>query len=161
TKPAGKGSGLGLSMVYGFVRQSGGHIRIQSAPGAGTTVRPYLPRANGNPAPLAARANAIGARGHAPILLVDDGALVRRYVAALAALQAGTQVELLLTDVVMPGGLDGAQLAERARALRPGLRVLFTSGYAENALVHKGRLDPGVQLLSKPYRRQQLAAKVR
>jgi PAS domain S-box-containing protein len=179
TKPAGKGSGLGLSMVYGFVRQSGGHIRIQSAPGAGTTVRLYLPRANGNPAPLAARDNQGDARGHEQILLVEDDALVRNYVesqlralgypviacengvAALAALQAGTQVELLLTDVVMPGGLDGAQLAERARALRPGLRVLFTSGYAENALVHKGRLDPGVQLLSKPYRRQQLAAKVR
>lgn len=179
TKPAGKGSGLGLSMVYGFVRQSGGHIRIASSPGTGTTVRLYLPRADGGAMPVSVRANPVIQPGQERILLVEDDPMVRSYVEtqlrslgydvlacshgseALERLATDMPVDLLLTDVVMPGHIDGAELARQARALRPGIRVLFTSGYAENAIVHQGRLDPGVHLLSKPYRRQQLAAKVR
>jgi signal transduction histidine kinase/ActR/RegA family two-component response regulator len=180
TKDVGKGSGLGLSMVYGFVKQSRGHVRIYSESGQGTTVRLYLPRADGEAqagAPAAAPAEAD--RGSGRILLVEDDALVRENAAellrslgydvvpaangpeALAVLEKGEAFDLLLTDVVMPGGLNGRELAERAHALRPGLLVLYTSGYTENAIVHHGRLDRGVELLAKPYRRQDLAAKVR
>ena len=184
TKDVGKGSGLGLSMIYGFVKQSKGHVRIYSEPGLGTTVRLYLPRAvaedgAGAPVPAHAAADAAAERGSGRILLVEDDALVRENSAAqltslgyavvavgsapeaLAVLEKDAAFDLLFTDIVMPGGMNGRALAERALKLRPGLPVLYTSGYTENAIVHHGRLDRGVELLAKPYRRQDLAAKVR
>jgi len=179
TKEQGKGTGLGLAMVYGFARQSGGHVTIYSEIGHGTTVKIYLPRAA--PGPTAAT----GASEHGNleggseiILLVEDDELVRQsarghltalgYVVieaqdgyrALAALEAGRPVDLMFTDVVMPV-MSGRQLAERALEIRPGLKVLYTSGYAEDAIVHHGRLDAGVQFLGKPYRRAELARRVR
>lgn len=180
TKPAGKGTGLGLSMVYGFVKQSGGHIKIYSEEGEGTTVRIYLPQAEGESGGKAVEPppDALG-RGHEIILLVEDDELVRTHVEnllkalgyvvltaptgaeALKVLQKDTAIDLLFTDVIMPGGLNGRQLAEAALALRPGLKVLYTSGYTENAIVHHGHLDQGVHLLSKPFRRGDLALKVR
>jgi signal transduction histidine kinase/ActR/RegA family two-component response regulator len=180
TKDVGKGSGLGLSMVYGFVKQSRGHVRIYSEPGHGTTVKLYIPRADGDEAADAAAASAADAAlGSGRILLVEDDELVRENAAeqlrslgyevvaagsgreALAVLEKGEAFDLLFTDVVMPGGMNGRELAERALLLRPGLPVLYTSGYTENAIVHHGRLDRGVDLLAKPYRRQDLAAMVR
>ena len=179
TKPVGKGSGLGLSMVFGFVKQSQGHVKIYSEPGQGTTVRLYLPRATNGDAPGADEEPTAHNEGQEKILLVEDDDLVRDHVAkqlrdlgyrviacsngadALQALRATADVDLLFTDVVMPGGMNGRELAEAARALRPDLPVLFTSGYTENAIVHHGRLDPGVHLLAKPYRRRDLAAKLR
>ncbi len=179
TKDVGKGSGLGLSMVYGFVKQSRGHVRIYSEPGHGTTVKLYLPRADSDEAAGAEAASTVDApRGSGRILLVEDDELVRENAAeqlrslgydvvaagsgreALAVLENGEAFDLLFTDVVMPGGMNGRELAERALLLRPGLPVLYTSGYTENAIVHHGRLDRGVDLLAKPYRRQDLAAKV-
>lgn len=180
TKPMGKGSGLGLSMVYGFVKQSGGHAKIYSEPGEGTTIKLYFPRAGEGSADVyeAARPQAASG-GHEHILVVEDDDLVRGHViglleglgyrvtsvgsgpAAIAAIEEHSSIDLLFTDVVLPGGMNGRQLAEAAQELRPTLKVLFTSGYTENAIVHHGRLDRGVQLLGKPYRRQELAAKVR
>jgi nitrogen-specific signal transduction histidine kinase len=181
TKEVGKGSGLGLSMVYGFVKQSGGHVKAYSETGHGTTIKIYLPRADGAASTSQAREPLREAlpRGHELILAVEDDAAVRTQVelqlrnlgyrvvaapdgrTALEALQAHPDVGLLFTDVIMPGGMNGRDLAAQAARLRPGLKVLFTSGYAENAIVHQGRLDPGVHLLNKPYRRQDLAKKVR
>ncbi|MEX2200756.1 MAG: ATP-binding protein [Dongiaceae bacterium] len=180
TKEVGKGSGLGLSMVYGFVKQSNGHVRIYSEAGQGSTVKLYLPRARAEDERRdAAPANAVTAGGRERILLVEDDELVRDHVArqlsslgydvvtardgseAIDVLKRGDHFDLLFTDVVMPGGIGGRQLAEAAQKLRPDLPVLFTSGYTENAIVHNGRLDPGVHLLQKPYRRQDLATKVR
>jgi CheY-like chemotaxis protein len=167
-------------MVYGFVKQSRGHVRIYSELGHGTTVKLYIPRADGDEAADAAAASAADAAlGSGRILLVEDDELVRENAAeqlrslgyevvaagigreALAVLEKGEAFDLLFTDVVMPGGMNGRELAERALLLRPGLPVLYTSGYTENAIVHHGRLDRGVDLLAKPYRRQDLAAKVR
>ncbi|MFW5681017.1 MAG: PAS domain S-box protein, partial [Pseudomonadota bacterium] len=180
TKGVGKGSGLGLPMVYGFVKQSGGHARIYSEPGEGTCVKLYFPRAGADAAETAARkvpAGAVGGREH--VLVVEDEPLVRRHVTtqlqqlgyrvteagngpeALARLGEIDHVDLLLTDVVMPGGLNGRQLAEAAIAERPHLKVLYTSGYTQDAIVHHGRLDAGVHFLPKPFHRQDLAAKVR
>ena len=180
TKPVGKGSGLGLSMVYGFVKQSGGHIKIYSESGEGTTIRMYFPRANTpGQAWASPAAPSLALVGTEHILVVEDDELVRSHVvsqlaglgyrvteassgpAALHILSQGTDIDLLFTDVVMPGGVNGRQLAEQAMALCPGLKVLYTSGYTENAIVHHGRLDRGVHLLTKPYRRHELAAKVR
>ncbi len=178
TRPAGEGSGLGLAQVYGFVRQSGGHIKIYSEVGQGTTVRLYLPRSLQEVVPAVTRPASLAVTGTETVLLVDDDEVVRAVVAsmlqdlgytvmaaasageALAVLEQGAVVDLLFTDVVMPG-MGGRQLAERAVKLHPSLRVLFTSGYAENAIVHNGSLDPGVELLSKPYDRERLAAKIR
>ena len=180
TKAVGKGSGLGLSMVYGFVKQSGGHIKLYSEVGEGTTARLYLPRATADD-PEAVYPTDVDepAPGEEHVLVVEDDALVREHVSslleglgyrvtraengheALAAIDAHDDIALLFTDVVMPGGMDGRRLADEARRRRPALRVLYTSGYTENAIVHHGRLDAGVQLLSKPYRRTELAAKVR
>jgi PAS domain S-box-containing protein len=181
TKDVGKGSGLGLSMIYGFVRQSGGHVRIYSEPGEGTTVKIYLPRAGGD-APAAdvgrrSLADTAG-RGETIMLVEDDDAMRGVAVdmlrdlgyrmrqagsgaAALALIGTADDIDLLITDVMLPGGIGGRQLADRARALRPGLRVLYMSGYTENAIVHQGRLDDGVELLEKPFRRADLAVKVR
>jgi nitrogen-specific signal transduction histidine kinase len=180
TKEVGKGSGLGLSMVYGFVTQSRGHVRIDSEEGKGTIARLYFPRVRAvvKPAEVPPESpHAAGGREH--ILIVEDDDLVREHVVgqllglgyrvthassgqqALDLLPRMHDVALLFTDVVMPGGMSGRDLAREVRALRPGLKVLFTSGYNEDAIVHNGRLDPGVQLLSKPYRRKALAEKVR
>jgi CheY-like chemotaxis protein len=180
TKAVGKGSGLGLSMVYGFVKQSGGHVKIYSEPGKGTTVRMYLPRADAGedadgPAPDGAAEAASGRRGL--ILVVEDDPAVLRYVErALRALGYETDValngayaaallerrayDLLLTDVVLPGEMTGRKLADMAARVRPGMPVLFMSGYTENAIVHHGRLDPGVELISKPFTREQLAKRL-
>jgi CheY-like chemotaxis protein len=180
TKEKGKGTGLGLAMTYGFVKQSGGHVSIASQPGQGTTVRLYLPRAA-----EAAALRGDGAGKGAPsvggietILLVEDDELVRRYAQAqlaalgyrvlhaedgqqaLRLLQGGEPVDLLFTDVVMPG-MSGRELARQALAQRPRLRVLYTSGYTEDAIVRDGRLEAGVHLLAKPYRRDELARSIR
>jgi len=178
TKGEGKGSGLGLSMVYGFVKQSGGHIKIYAEPGLGTAIKLYFPRARQGATPAAIeteRGTVVGGGEH--VLVVEDEPLVRAHVeslllgyrvttaangpAAMAVLERRADIDLLFTDVVMPGGMNGRELAEAAARLRPGLEVLFTSGYTENAIVHHGRLDPGVQLLSKPYRRRDLARRLR
>lgn len=180
TKELGKGSGLGLSMVFGFVKQSGGHIRVYSEPGEGTSVKMYFPRCRTKQEHIVAdRAGPQITGGTETILVVEDDGAVREYVIAqleglgYTVLQASTgaeaseilnrtsEIDLLFTDVVMPGGMGGRDLAETARTIRPDIKILFTSGYTENSIVHNGRLDPGIKLLSKPYRRDQLAAKVR
>ncbi len=179
TKPPGEGTGLGLPQVYGFVKQSGGHLKIYSEIGEGTTIKLYLPRGLGQETAQPTRATALAVTGTETVLLVDDDEIVRATVAsmledlgytvllapsgaeALAILEKGVKIDLLFTDVVMPGAVSGRHLAERAVEIVPGLKVLFTSGYTENAIVHNGRLDPGVELLSKPYGRDHLAAKIR
>jgi signal transduction histidine kinase len=182
TKEVGKGTGLGLSQVYGFVRQTGGHIRIYSEVGIGTTVKIYLPRAADDlpSAPQEAARPTMAARGGGEtILLVEDHDDLRSFSAgvltdlgykvlaaadgqeALGLLDTNPAVGLLFTDVVLPGGLDGRRLAEEAQARRPGLKVLYTTGYTRNAIVHNGRLDPGVDLISKPFTSEALALKVR
>jgi CheY-like chemotaxis protein len=178
TKEKGHGTGLGLSMVYGFVKQSNGHITLYSEPGVGTTVKMYLPR-SAHAVGLAAELETRLSGGNELILLVEDDELVRTYSAdqlrslgyrvltaengheALAILGAQDDIDLLFTDIVMPGGMNGRELADAARTLHPGLKVLYTSGYTENAIVHHGRLDPGVQLLSKPYGRQEISRRIR
>ena len=180
TKATGKGSGLGLSMAFGFVKQSGGHIRVYSEVGEGTSIKVYFPRSPVGQDPIVTvRAERRVTGGTETVLVVEDDDPVREYVSAQLqglgyhVLQASTgpeamdiltrtpEIDLLFTDVVMPGGMGGRELADAARKARPDLKVLFTSGYTENAIVHDGRLDPGVVLLSKPYRREQLAAKIR
>jgi len=180
TKDIGKGTGLGLSMVYGFVKQSGGHIKIYSEEGHGTTVRLYLPRSVEKSAVATESAPAERLpRGSEIVLVVEDDELVRNYVVAqvrslgyrtLAADGAGqaldilrgdAEIDLLFTDVIMPGLMNGPRLVAEALKLRPQLGVLYTSGYTENAIVHHGRLDPGVLLLAKPYRKPQLARMIR
>ncbi|MDQ8755807.1 PAS domain-containing protein [Sphingosinicella sp. LHD-64] len=182
TKEVGKGTGLGLSMVYGFVKQSGGHLKIYSEEKQGTTVRIYLPRLAGNAAVEEERLDAPVPEGsrEETILVCEDDDDVRAYtVEALRELgyrvleahdgpsalrllerQEG-RVDLLFTDVVLPGGMTGAVLAKEARVLRPDLRVLFTTGYARNAIVHHGRLDAGVELITKPFAYADLAARIR
>jgi len=179
TKPEGEGTGLGLSMAYGFVKQSGGHIRLYSEDGEGTTVRVYLPRSTGM-AVEPARSKASGLKhGNETILVVEDDAKVRETVVdllsglgyavlkannaeqALAVVESGVHIDMLFTDVVMPGALRSPEMVRRAVQKLPALKVLYTSGYTQNAIVHGGRLDPGVELLSKPYSRQQLAFKIR
>ncbi|WP_168217548.1 ATP-binding protein [Paracoccus liaowanqingii] len=180
TKTVGKGSGLGLSMVYGFVKQSGGHIRVYSEEGEGTSFKLYFPRSfslrNADADPHAAGSVL---RGQETILVVEDDHLVRENVTsqlkflgyrvyeassgaeAIKITEHNQDIDLLFTDVVMPGGMSGRELAEIVTVLLPKIAVLFTSGYTENSIVHNGRLDPGVELLSKPYRREQLANKIR
>jgi signal transduction histidine kinase/FixJ family two-component response regulator len=179
TKPEGQGTGLGLSMAYGFVKQSGGHIAIYSEPGEGSTIRIYLPRSHAAEHAVALCTGPDAAGGSETILVVEDDAAVRLAVSdmlaglgytvltagdaqsALDMLERGAAPDLLFTDVVMPGTLHSPELARHARRLLPAIGVLFTSGYTQNAIVHAGRLDAGVELLSKPYRRSELAAKVR
>jgi CheY-like chemotaxis protein len=178
TKEVGKGSGLGLSMVYGFVKQSDGHIKIYSEQDHGTTIRLYLPPARGS-AEAAKSAAASLSGGSETILVVEDDSMVRNFViaqlhalgyktiaaadsrAALAHVANGAPFDLLFTDVIMPGGMTGRQLADEVAKRRPGMKVLYTSGYTDNAIVHHGRLDEGVLLLTKPYRKAQLAQMVR
>lgn len=182
TKDVGRGTGLGLSQIYGFIKQSGGHAKIYSEVGQGTTVKLYLPRL------LSAAADAeapsvvepLSSRGRREVILVvEDEAGVRNFVvemlreldydvveagdgnAALAAVESRPDIDLLFTDVGLPGGLNGRQLANEARQRLPKLKVLFTTGYARNAIVHQGRLDPGVELISKPFSYAALAARVR
>ena len=168
----GKGSGLGLSMVFGFTKQSGGHIKIYSEPGEGSSVKMYFPSVKEGKQ----RNNELiydvpiqGGIEH--ILIAEDDDLVIKNLErqllslgyrvtavmsgpdALKVLQSHNDIDLLLTDIIMPGGLNGRELADRARDTLPSLNVLFTSGYTDNAIVHHGRLDPGVELLSKPYTR--------
>jgi PAS domain S-box-containing protein len=181
TKDVGKGSGLGLSMIYGFVKQSGGHVKIYSELGEGTVVKLYLPRA-----PEDAQSDALGRaepleppRGREVVLLVEDDDMVRSHVKtqlqdlgysvieanggqdAIAAFARAPRIDLLFTDIVMPGGVNGRKLADQLRETAPDLKVLFMSGYTENAIVHHGRLDAGVFLLNKPFRKQDLARKIR
>jgi CheY-like chemotaxis protein len=180
TKPLGEGTGLGLSQVFGFVKQSGGHIKLYSEVGQGTTVKIYLPRATiaadcdeADEGPSESRGEASEA-----ILVVEDDDDVRLYSteslrelgftvleandapSALRILEHHPEIMLLFTDVGLPG-VNGRELVDRAQRIRPGLRVLFTTGYARNAIVHQGRLDPGVELLPKPFSRAQLGARVR
>jgi PAS domain S-box-containing protein len=178
TKPT-TGTGLGLSQVYGFVKQSGGHIKIYSEPGEGTTMHMYLPRSYaGAPAEDESAGEPARAEGTETILVVEDDAQVRTFVcdtlaelnyrvlraedaeSALRLLEQSPDVDLLLTDVVLPGR-NGKQLSDEAEKLRPGIRVLFMTGYSRNAIMHQGRLDPGVQLIQKPVTQTALAAKVR
>ena len=184
TKGAGRGTGLGLSTVYGFVKQSNGHTEIESEPGTGTTLRIFLPAAaagetgdiqGAESPPLDAAARGAGET----ILVAEDDAGERGYVvdalrelgysvmeaddaaAALAIItQADLRIDLLLTDVVMPG-MNGRALADRARVVMPNIRVLFMTGYSQDAIVHQGRLDPDIELLEKPFRRETLAVRVR
>jgi PAS domain S-box-containing protein len=181
TKEPGQGTGLGLSQVYGFVKQSGGHIKIYSEPGQGTTIKMYFPRMTRIDEPLMEEAEHLTAEAEAneTVLIVEDDVDVRTYLAeTLRALKyrvvtaSGAQnalmilvqdnhrIDLMLTDVVMPG-LSGRELARRAQALRPGLPVLYMTGYSRNAVVHQSRLDEGVELLQKPISQQQLASRVR
>jgi PAS domain S-box-containing protein len=183
TKEKGRGTGLGLSMVYGFTKQSGGHVAIYSEVGVGTVVKLYLPAIDpavaGAPQagrPAAPAAGTLRGRGQT-VLLVEDDRLVRAHASRLLdalgyrvlsatdgpgalAILRENPVDLLFTDVIMPGGMNGPQLAAAAQAIVPGLPVVYTSGYTENAIVHHNRVDPGISLLHKPYRREALAAKI-
>jgi CheY-like chemotaxis protein len=179
TKPEGKGTGLGLSMVYGFVKQSGGHVKIYSEPGQGTTVKIYLPRVFQAEDALADETAEPVRGGTETVLVVEDDDEVRETavglladlgyrvlkareaMGALSVIESGVPIDVLFTDVVMPGPLRSPELARMARERLPRLAVLFTSGYTENAIVHGGRLDRGVELLSKPYTREALARKIR
>jgi PAS domain S-box-containing protein len=179
SKGPGKGTGLGLSMVYGFIKQSAGHIKIYSEEGHGTTIKMYLPPGTGaSLVPEPAFVAEIEG-GHETILVVEDDRLVREYVLtqlrslgyvtldagnaaeALAIINAGHRFDLLFTDVIMPGTMNGRQLADAVLKQRPDLKVLYTSGYTENAIIHHGRLDSGVLLLAKPYRKSDLARMIR
>jgi PAS domain S-box-containing protein len=178
SKGPGKGTGLGLSMVYGFIKQSAGHVMIYSEEGHGTTVKMYLPPATGAPVPIETALAPTVVGGNETILVVEDDKLVRDYVLtqlhslgyvtleaanaaeAMAIVNAAHEFDLLFTDVIMPG-LNGRQLADEMLKVRPALKVLFTSGYTENAIIHHGRLDEGVLLLAKPYRKSDMAVMIR
>lgn len=181
TKPIGQGTGLGLSMIYGFARQSGGQVRIYSEVGQGTTMCIYLPRFIGD-ADVEDEAVVPVRQGEGQgetILVVDDEATIRHLVdevldelgytvigaadgaAGLKVLQSGSRIDLLITDVGLPNGMNGRQVADAARALKPGLKVLFITGYAENAAVGNGHLEPGMELLTKPFSLDDLTRKVR
>jgi CheY-like chemotaxis protein len=180
TKAIDKGSGLGLSMVYGFVKQSNGHIKIYSEERLGTTVRIYLPQVNGDDQPVGEKVGDSGIEGGGEtILIVEDDSLVRTFVvgqinslgyATLAAVNAAEalliidssqQIDLLFTDMIMPGAMNGRQLADAALQRRAALKILFTSGYSNEAIIHHGHLDAGVLLLAKPYRKSDLARMIR
>jgi signal transduction histidine kinase/ActR/RegA family two-component response regulator len=180
TKPAGKGTGLGLSMVYGFVKQSNGHIKIYSEEGHGTTIKIYLPRTDERPVEAANALPEMQVQGgNETILVVEDDAYVRNYVdtqlkslgystvlavnaaEALALIEQGTKFDLLFTDVILTGTMNGRALADEVSRRRPSTKVMFTSGYTENAIIHHGRLDRGVLLLTKPYRKSDLARMIR
>jgi signal transduction histidine kinase len=182
TKPLGQGTGLGLSMVYGFAKQSNGHVRIYSEEGHGTTVKLYLPRHRGD----VSAETGPGTRSLQPhaaagetVLVVEDEAVVRLLVvevleelgyvpleavdaaSGLRVLRSAARIDLLVTDVGLPGGMNGRQLADAARQIRPGLKVLFITGYAQNAAIGNGILEPGMAMLSKPFALDALGAKIR
>jgi CheY-like chemotaxis protein len=179
TKEVGKGSGLGLSMVYGFARQSNGHVTIYSEPGLGTTIRIYLPHAASEWTGQTIEDESSVPRGKETVLIAEDDPFVRssvilrvqalgyRVVAAvngkdaLAQLNANPQIDLLFTDIVMPGGMSGWELAEQARQIRPGLPVVFSSGYALETLIEQGRAPAHSIILTKPYRKAELANRLR
>ncbi len=182
TKPIGMGTGLGLSMVYGFVRQSGGQARIYSEPDQGTMVCLYLPRQSGATEIVEETADLAGApraQQGETVLVVDDEPTVRMLVsdvledlgytaieaadgaAGLRVLQSDTRIDLLVTDVGLPGGMNGRQVADAGRALRPGLKVLFMTGYAENAMLSHGHLDPGMHVMTKPFAMDALASRIK
>ncbi|GEO17102.1 hypothetical protein MAE02_47980 [Microvirga aerophila] len=182
TKEAGKGTGLGLSQVYGFVRQSNGHVRIYSELGEGTTIKIYLPRLIGSdeePAEMPAKSPAMVRGTGETILVVEDEPDLRTYTIealrdlgyrvleagdareALEIFEQHPEIELLFTDVVLTGGMNGRALSDEVSRRRPGLPVLFTTGYTSNAIVHHGRLDPGMHLIGKPFTYAELAYKVR
>jgi PAS domain S-box-containing protein len=182
TKPLGQGTGLGLSMIYGFVRQSGGQVRIYSEVGGGTTMRIYLPRHLG-PADEAEAlphvSDAPGAKAGETVLVVDDEPTIRMLVlevleglgyaaieaadgaSGLKVLQSEARIDLLVTDVGLPGGMNGRQMADAARQRRPGLKVLFITGYAENAVVGNGHLEPGMHVMTKPFVLEALASRIK
>jgi CheY-like chemotaxis protein len=181
TKTEGRGTGLGLPMVFGFVKQSGGHVKVYSEPGEGTSVKLYLPRAVGATIPAMQRSGVPAdlPHGTATILVVEDEAGVREIAVVILrslgyrVLEAAdgeeglrvfgsnaAEIDMLLSDVVLPGKVRGRELADRITEMRPEVKVLFMSGYTENSIVHHGRLDDGVQLLGKPFKRDQLARKV-
>ncbi|MCL6250572.1 PAS domain S-box protein [Altererythrobacter sp. KTW20L] len=179
TKPVGKGTGLGLSMVYGLIKQSNGHTRVYSELGQGTTIRIYLPRTRQDEAAKASTLEGPVRGGSETILVVEDDDDVRATVvellselgyrvlratdaaSGLAIVESGIPIDMIFTDVVMPGPLQSRDMARRAQERIPGLAVLFTSGYTENSIVHGGRLDDDVDFLSKPYTRETLAHRVR
>jgi signal transduction histidine kinase len=181
TKPLGLGTGLGLSMIYGFVRQSNGQVRLYSEPGQGTMACLYLPRhygaADADEAP--AQAVCVAQADGEVVLVVDDEPTVRMLVTeileelgctafeaedgptALTRLESGTRIDLLITDVGLPGGMNGRQVADAARRLRPALKVLFITGYAENAAIGSGHLEPGMAVMTKPFAMDHLAARIK
>ncbi len=179
TKEVDKGSGLGLSMVYGFVKQSNGHIKIYSEEGHGTTVRIYLPEVTGVAPAAEAKSEPGIVGGDETILVVEDDDLVRAFVVgqirslgyttlaavnareAMAVIDGSGKIDLLFTDMIMPGSMNGRQLADAAQQQRTSLKVLFTSGYSKEAIIHHGHLDAGVLLLAKPYRKSDLARMIR
>lgn len=182
TKPIGQGTGLGLSMIYGFARQSGGQVRIRSEVGQGTTVSIYLPRHMGDneaTPPSDEPAAACRTSGGETVLVLDDEPMVRMLVTevleelgyhaieagdgseGLKALRSEARIDLLVTDVGLPGGMNGRQVADAARALRPGLKVLFITGYAENAVLSRGHLEPGMHVLTKPFALDVLAQRIK
>ena len=182
TKPIGSGTGLGLSMIYGFARQSGGQARIYSEPGQGATVSLYLPRYLGT-AEIEDKAiepvAACSARCCETVLVVDDEPTLRMLVsdvlqqlgyiaieaadgpAGLRVLQSDARIDLMISDVGLPGGMNGRQVAEAGQALRPGLKVLFITGYAENAVLNHGDLDPGMHVMTKPFAMSALASRIK
>jgi PAS domain S-box-containing protein len=181
TKDIGQGTGLGLSQVYGFIKQSGGHVKIYSEVGEGTTVKLYLPRHSGAEDMVGGREETRELpRGHGEtVLVVEDDPDVRDYTieivselgytvlsagdgtTALRLLDSHREVSLLFTDVGLPGGMNGRQLAEQALRRHPRLKVLYTTGYARNAIVHQGRLDPGVEVVFKPFTYSDIATRLR
>ena len=182
TKPLGSGTGLGLSMIYGFVRQSGGQVRLYSEVGRGTTVTIYLPRFMGKADSLPADPRSIEpprAKPGETVLVVDDEELVRMLIVEVlndlgyASLEAADgpeglkimktdcRIDLLVTDVGLPNGMNGRQLADAALSLRPNLKVLFITGYAENAVINHGHLEPGMQIMTKPFQIEALGLKIR
>jgi CheY-like chemotaxis protein len=179
TKPEGKGTGLGLSMVYGFAKQSSGHVNIYSEVGQGTTVKMYLPRSAADEDREVVMPTGPVEGGTETILVVEDDEEVRNTVvetlsdlgyrvltardaqAGLTVVESGIPIDVIFTDVVMPGPLKSREMARRAQERLPNLAVLFTSGYTENSIVHGGKLDAGVELLSKPYTREALARRIR
>jgi PAS domain S-box-containing protein len=182
TKPIGEGTGLGLSMIYGFARQSGGQVRIYSEPGEGTTMCIYLPRHLGeeDAEEELLPSSTIDAGGEGEVVLViDDEPTIRMLVAEILAesgyavieapdgpaglrvLESNARIDLLITDVGLPGGMNGRQVADAARVTRPDLKILFITGYAENAVIGQGRLDTGMHVLTKPFQMEVLASRIR
>jgi CheY-like chemotaxis protein len=182
TKPLGEGTGLGLSMIYGFARQSGGQIRIHSEVGKGTTMSLYLPRHASEAVAeddIPVRRSTVPSRDGEVVLVIDDEPTIRMLIAevleeqgystieasdgpsGMRVLQSPARIDLLITDVGLPNGMNGRQVADAARELRPDMKVLFITGYAENAVIGSGNLGKGMQVVSKPFDMDVLATKIR